>query len=52
MVKRVDRKLKDKKDGVIASSDSEIIDRVNCKIFDLAQKVLETNYKPNLLDLS
>lgn len=50
-VKSADSKLKSKKDGVIATSDSEIIDITSCQIIDLARKVLETKYRIKILDL-
>ncbi|MCK4763030.1 MAG: DUF434 domain-containing protein [Candidatus Aminicenantes bacterium] len=51
LVKYADRELRKKKDGVIATSDSEIIDAVDCPAADLAREVLETNFGINLLDL-
>lgn len=52
VVKRVDGKLKGNSDGVIATSDSEIMDGVDCGIYDLPRKVLENNYTMDLQDLS
>jgi len=38
-------------DGVIATSDSEIIDETNCKICDLPNLVLSSRFNPRLPDL-
>jgi hypothetical protein len=47
----VDHRLKQIKDGVIATSDSEIIDRTPGKIIDLARTTLEDTYGITILDL-
>jgi hypothetical protein len=51
LVKSADKELKRKKNGVIATSDSEIIDATHCQIIDLARKTLETKYEISILDL-
>jgi hypothetical protein len=43
--------LKQAKDGLIATSDSSIIDSSKVKIFDLARHVIHRNFKPEFLDL-
>jgi hypothetical protein len=47
----VDNRLKQIKGGVIATSDSEIIDHTPGKIIDLARSALETTYGITILDL-
>lgn len=47
----VDNWLKQIKGGVIATSDSEIIDQTPGKIIDLARSALETSYGVTILDL-
>jgi hypothetical protein len=47
----VDHCLKQKNDGVIATSDSEIIDATPCKILDLAWYILKNAYDITVLDL-
>ncbi|UCH93564.1 MAG: DUF434 domain-containing protein [Candidatus Aminicenantes bacterium] len=51
LVQSVDRRLKQINNGVIATSDSEIIDQTPVKILDLARKILETTYRISILDL-
>ncbi len=51
LVKSADRELIKKKDGIIASSDSEIIDATDCQIADLARQALETKFGIKILDL-
>lgn len=51
LAKPADSELKGKRDGIIATSDSGIIDVTECKVFDLARQSLEKNYKINVLDL-
>lgn len=43
--KEADVRLKEVSDGIIATSDSEIIDAADCNVFDLARKCLEANYE-------
>ncbi len=50
-VKFADRELTCKKNGVIATSDSEIIDTTPCPIIDLARNVLETKYRITIFDM-
>lgn len=50
-VKFADNELKKVSDGMIATSDSGIIDAAGCKIFDLARNVLEANYQINAHEL-
>jgi len=38
-------------DGIIATSDSGIIDAMGCKVFDLARNALEANYRINAHEL-
>jgi hypothetical protein len=51
LVPAVDNQLIQKEDGVIATSDSEIIDKTSCKILDLARCLLEITYGINIFDL-
>ncbi len=51
LVKSADKELKRKKNGVIATSDSEIIDATPCQVLDMARKALETEYGRTILDL-
>ena len=51
LLQAVDNRLKQIKDGVIATSDSEIIDQTPGKIIDLARIILETTYGITILDL-
>jgi len=51
LAKPVDAQLKGKTDGIVATSDSGIIDAVDCRIFDLARRCLEKNYEPDIPDL-
>ena len=39
------------KNGIVATSDSEIIDQTNCRIFDLAHYLLIEKYQPDFLDI-
>ena len=48
----VDKYLIDLDEGIIASSDSEIIDNSKSKIFDLAKNILMFHYNANLLNLN
>lgn len=50
-IKSADKELKRKNDGVIATSDSEIIDATPCQVIDMARKALETKYGITILDL-
>jgi len=43
--------LKQAKDGLIATSDSSIIDSSNVIVFDLARHVIQRKFKPEFLDL-
>jgi hypothetical protein len=52
LLQSVDNRLKQIKDGVIATSDSEIIDHTDSKILDLARSALETTYGITILDLA
>lgn len=51
LAKPADAQLKGQNDGIIATSDSGIIDAVDCRIFDLARNCLEANYEIDILDL-
>jgi hypothetical protein len=46
-----DYKLKQASKGLIATSDSSIIDNSQVKVFDLARHVIHHNFKPKFLDL-
>ncbi|MEE4258050.1 MAG: DUF434 domain-containing protein [Bacteroidales bacterium] len=46
-----DHVLKQARDGLIATSDSSIIDSSRVKVFDLARHVIHRNFKPKFLDL-
>ena len=50
-VKSADKELKRINYGVIATSDSEIIDTTLCQVIDMARKALETKYGITILDL-
>ena len=52
-VQFADKELKQKRDAVIATSDSEIIDAVPCRILDAARHALESKYgdRIKILDL-
>jgi len=52
MMKSVDNELKGIKEGILSTSDSEIIDCTPCQIIDLARKSLEAKYKIKVLNLS
>ena len=43
--------LKNVKDGVVCSSDSIIIDKTTCKIFDLSRRILEEVYLAKWINL-
>lgn len=51
LLQSVDHRLKQINDGVIATSDSEIIHQTPGKIIDLARGTLETTYGISILDL-
>jgi len=51
LAKPADAELKGKTGGIIATSDSGIIDAVDCRIFDLARRCLEENYEPDIPDI-
>lgn len=48
---QVDLELKKLKDGLIATSDSQIIDKSKQKIFNLAYHTLKFHFNPNFFDL-
>lgn len=48
----VDSVLTKYKSGLIASSDSELIDHSQIRVFDLARFVLQTRYSPDFFDLT
>lgn len=47
-----DREMKKLDQGIISTSDSQIIDSTSLKCFDLARYTLERSYKPTFLDLN
>ncbi len=47
----VDKELVAHKDGIVCTSDSEIIDATGCRIFDLAKAVLVSSFKPDFPNL-
>jgi hypothetical protein len=51
-VKSVDHELKEKNAGLLATSDSEIIDAAACRIIDLGRGILEKNFGIEILDLA
>jgi hypothetical protein len=51
LLQSVDNRLKQIKGGVIATSDSQIIDHTPGKIIDLARSALETTYGITILDI-
>lgn len=51
VVKDADLLLLDALEGVVCTSDSEIIDHSKCRIFDLARQTLENAFQPLFLDL-
>ncbi|MDQ1352420.1 MAG: hypothetical protein QG657_2726 [Acidobacteriota bacterium] len=51
LAKPADSELKRVNDGMIATSDSGIIDATGCNIFDLARNALEANYQLNAHEL-
>jgi hypothetical protein len=48
----VDHELKEKNAGLLATSDSEIIDAAACRIIDLGRGILEKNFGIEILDLA
>jgi hypothetical protein len=48
---KVDNDLSSIENGIIVTSDSEIIDCSPCKIFDLPYHLLMENFRPNFQDL-
>lgn len=46
-----DHLLKVLEDGVLATSDGQLIDQTNCKVVDLAREILEFNFSPEFYDL-
>lgn len=48
---QVDKMLINFTTGIIATSDSQIIDRTSLKVFDLAYHTLKFHFHPNFLDL-
>jgi hypothetical protein len=52
LVKSVDQKLKQLNRGIIATSDSEIIDTTRCQVLDLARLALDNKFHLNIFDLS
>lgn len=48
---QVDKELVTHKDGIVCTSDSEIIDATGCRVFDLAKAVLVNAFKPDFPDL-
>jgi hypothetical protein len=51
LVRSADKELKRKKGGVIGTSDSEIIDAVECPVVDAARHILEKQFNTNIPDL-
>lgn len=51
LAKPADGELKKVSEGMIATSDSGIIDATGCKIFDLARSALDANYRINAHEL-
>ncbi len=47
----VDNDLISLEKGIIATSDSEIIDRSNCRILDLARHLLDDKFQPDFLNM-
>jgi hypothetical protein len=50
-VNNPDNELISKTDGIIATSDSEVMNETLCRIYDLPVMVLNSNYKLQLIDL-
>ncbi len=48
----VDKELINQEEGIICSSDSEIIERTDLKVFDLARATLEYHFWPKFFDLT
>ncbi len=46
-----DHIIRDSKDGIIATSDSTIIDKSSLPVFDLPKTILESHFEPKLLKL-
>lgn len=51
LAKPADAELKKVSDGIIATSDSGVIDATGCEIFDLARNALAANYQINAHEL-
>jgi len=51
-VPSADKKLKEKKDGIIAGSDSEVIDGTSCQILDLPRFSLEERFNIEPFDMA
>jgi hypothetical protein len=47
-----DHLIREAEEGVIASSDSTIIDKSALPVFDLPKYVLENSFSPHILNLS
>ena len=47
----VDGILKLQTSGLLATSDSQVIDKTNLNVFDLARSILEFHFQPDFLDL-
>jgi hypothetical protein len=52
LTEQVDKELKLLNTGLIATSDSQIIDRTSLKIFDLACQTLTFHFNPDFIDLN
>jgi len=50
-IQKADDELLKEKSGIIATSDTEIIDKTNLPIFDLARHILNFHFKVNFLNL-
>lgn len=51
LVQSADETLKEKREGIFSTSDSEIIDCADCQVTDLARAVLELKFGAEILDL-
>ena len=49
--RQVDQKLRNMESGIIATSDSQVIDRSQVPVFDLARHVLTENFSPDFFNL-
>lgn len=49
---KVDKTLILQSEGIVCTSDTDIIDKTPCKIFDLSRFVLAHHYNPLIIDLS